>query len=65
MISRSQHFFSDARVLGELHTVAVESPCCRSVVFEALAERNSLHLCFFLTKFPFSLLRNFDLKASR
>lgn len=25
----------------------------------------SLFFCFFLTKFPFSLLRNFDLKASR
>lgn len=49
----------------ELHTVSQESPCCHSVVFEALGERNCLHLCFF-TKFPFSIyfLRHFDLKTT-
>lgn len=55
---------SAIEAFGGLHTVAQESPCCHSVVFEALGERNCLHLCFF-TKFPFSIyfLRHFDLKA--
>lgn len=37
-------------VSRELHTVSQQSPCCHSVVFEALGERNRLHLCFKLKK---------------
>lgn len=39
-------------VFRELHTVSEESPCCHSVVFEAL-EKGTVSI-FVFTKFPFS-----------